>query len=136
MYLRSYLLCLSMQRGIHVVFPPLKEGGNLCSLPTEKANILNRQFQSVFSPKSPLSLQQLCQMKVSNPTEQDYPASNPSPPVNIMPELQVSTAGIDKLLKNLHPDKAAGPDQIPPIVLKELHETGQSHNPGSLSDII
>ena len=101
---------------------PLKEGGNLCSLPTEKANILNRQFQSVFSPKSPLSLQQLCQMKVSNPTEQDYPASNPSPPVNIMPELQVSTAGIDKLLKNLHPDKAAGPDQIPPIVLKELHE--------------
>ena len=103
---------------------PLKEGGNLCSLPTEKANILNRQFHSVFSPKSPLSLQQLCQMKVSDidSVEQDHPASKPAPPVSIMPELQVSTAGIDKLLKNLHTDKAAGPDQIPPIVLKELHE--------------
>ena len=29
--------------------------------------------------------------------------------------------GISKLLKNLHPDKAAGPDEIRPIILKELH---------------
>ena len=63
-------------------------------------------------------------MKVSNTDsiEQDHPASKPAPPVSIIPELQVSTAGIDKLLKNLHTDKAAGPDQIPPIVLKELRE--------------
>ena len=36
--------------------------------------------------------------------------------------LEISTNGIEKLLKNLKPDKAAGPDRIKPIVLKELSE--------------
>lgn len=38
-----------------------------------------------------------------------------------MPELDISIEGIEKLLKNLKTDKAAGPDQIPPIILKELY---------------
>lgn len=44
---------------------PLKEGGTFQSTPVEKSNILNRQFQLFFSPKS-LSLSQLCNMKVSD----------------------------------------------------------------------
>ncbi len=40
-----------------------------------------------------------------------------------MPEIIISKAGVIKLLTNLKADKAAGPDQIKPIVLKELrHE--------------
>ena len=43
-------------------------------------------------------------------------------PTPVMPEIQLSTAGILKLLKNLNPRKAAGPDKIKPVVLKELSE--------------
>lgn len=44
-----------------------------------------------------------------------------SPSRIMMPDIQVCTKGIEKLLKNLKTDKAAGPDQISPILLKELH---------------
>ena len=30
-----------------------------------------------------------------------------------MPDITISVAGIDKLLKNLQPNKAAGPDDLP-----------------------
>jgi hypothetical protein len=35
-------------------------------------------------------------------------------------DLQSSGIGVEKLLKNLNPHKAAGPDNIRPMVLKEL----------------
>ena len=38
------------------------------------------------------------------------------PMTNIIP----SERGIEKLLKNLNPHKAAGPDQIRPIILKNI----------------
>ena len=38
-----------------------------------------------------------------------------------MPEIQTSVKGIEKLLKSLNPHKAAGPDQLKPIVLQTLH---------------
>ena len=37
-----------------------------------------------------------------------------------MPEIDISTNGILKLLGNLDPSKAAGPDKMRPLVLKEL----------------
>ena len=37
-----------------------------------------------------------------------------------MPDIEISSNGIEKLLNNLNPHKAAGPDQIRPIVLKNL----------------
>ena len=43
------------------------------------------------------------------------PRSSPS-----MPEIDISTASVKKLLDNLEPHKASGPDSIPPIFLKEL----------------
>lgn len=94
---------------------PLKDGGTLHSDAVSKGNILNNQFQSVFSPRSPLSLKQLCELKVGNTNSlhSETPA--------IMPELEFCVNGIGKLLKNLKPEKAAGPDHIPPIVLKELY---------------
>ena len=38
----------------------------------------------------------------------------------IMPDIDISINGILKLLNNLKPGKAAGPDSIRPILLKEF----------------
>ena len=37
-----------------------------------------------------------------------------------MPEIEIDLNGVLKLLANLKPDKAAGPDNIEPVILKEL----------------
>ena len=36
-----------------------------------------------------------------------------------MPEFKIDLNGVLKLLSNLRPDKAAGPDSIKPVVLKQ-----------------
>ena len=55
----------------------------------------------------------ICNLLVSMPDK--GPSSFPS-----MPQIEVSTPGVNKLLDNLKPHKASGPDSIPPMVLKEL----------------
>ena len=47
----------------------------------------------------------------------DYKCNYPK-----MPEINIDQNGILKLLSKLKPGKAAGPDGIKPIVLKELRE--------------
>jgi len=92
---------------------PLKDQltGLLTSDNLGKANILNRQFQSVFSKVNPLSLSQLSEKILGKPK---YP---------IMKDIVIDPNGVLKLLLNLKVDKAAGPDNIKPIVIKELaHE--------------
>ena len=39
-----------------------------------------------------------------------------------MPEIDISKNGLLKLLKNLKPGKAAGPDRLKPLLLRELRE--------------
>ncbi|XP_060581061.1 uncharacterized protein LOC132737744 [Ruditapes philippinarum] len=84
---------------------PLKSEGQTFTDPVAKADILNSQFESVFSRPQPLSLSQACKQK-----------HHPS-----MPEVSISEDGVKKLLKDLNPNKASGPDQISPRLLKELH---------------
>ena len=86
----------------------MKSESTLYTDPKERANILNSQFKSAFSGSDGISdteFKQQCKMEGSNP---------PIEPLNI------TLKGIDKLLKNLNPFKAAGPDNIKPKVLKEL----------------
>ena len=98
---------------------PLKDQqtGILKSNNTDKANILNKQFQSVFSSTSPLTLKQTCLQKLRylNPALYcKYPQMN---------DITISKNGVLKLLGNIKADKASGPDLIKPVVLKELrHE--------------
>ena len=100
---------------------PLKDPytNTTSSLDMEKANILDRQFQSVFSQLSPLKLGQICIDKLQLYFNQHLPDkfkwNNPQ-----MPHICITLNGITQLLLNLRPDKAAGPDEIRPIVLKEL----------------
>ena len=54
------------------------------------------------------------------PSELLPPELQKSTPV--MEDFSISVAGILKLFKNLKPGKAAGPDRLKPILLKELCE--------------
>ena len=81
-----------------------------------------------FSPlKKPLSLSQLCKMKLHDaadsgkiPSELLPPEMQKSTPVK--QDLSISVAGKLKLSKNLIPGKAAGSNRLKPILLKELCE--------------
>ena len=86
---------------------PLRDHGTLHSDPREKAQILNKQFKSVFTNETILPLSELARSQLPSP----YPH---------MPDIHISQNGILKLLQNLKPHKAAGPDKIKPIILREL----------------
>ena len=86
----------------HLDVAPLKEGNIIYCDPIQKANILNRQFISVFTDDTNTSIPDL------GPSQ--YPC---------MEDITVSCKGVVRLLKNLKPYKAAGPDDIPLMLLKE-----------------
>ena len=120
----SYLKnCRQDSQGI----APLKEDGQICTDNVKKANLLNKQFQSVFTPKSPLELKKLCHQKVLDLHDSGhYSQDTPNLPDDIkskypnMPDLKISVNGIIRLLQGLKPDKAPGPDQIRPLLLQKL----------------
>ena len=77
--------------------------------------------------KAPLLLSRLCKIQIQNMTDccimrhdavpERVLNTNP-----IMEELSISCNGILKLLQNLKPFKAAGPDKLKPLMIKELRE--------------
>ena len=107
--------------------PPLKDNDTLLTETPAKTSLCNQQFQSVFTKKSPLSLSRLAQMKVQDLVDGGSipPESIPDPYLNstpVMPDIDMSLNGLLKLLKNLKPGKAAGPDKLKPLLLKELRD--------------
>ena len=82
---------------------PLKENGKLHQEPEEKANILNRQYQSVFTDED--------KSHIPEPSGTTYQS---------MPDIDITVEGVCKLLRNLNPRKASGPDQVPARLLKEM----------------
>ena len=81
----------------------MRKDGILISDSLGKANVLHRQYSSVFTPIK----------------EEDIPSS-PQPGLSKMPHISVDPEGVKKLLSSLNPNKAAGPDRISSRVLKEL----------------
>ena len=94
---------------------PLKKEGKLVDDPVEKANILNNQFQSVFSPRNPLSLKALS-TRAANFIKPDGTSRN----IPQMPPIDITEEGVRRRLKSLNPHKAAGPDKMNPLLLREL----------------
>lgn len=84
---------------------PLRSEGDLFNSATAKSDILNRQFTSVFTQEP----------------QDRLPDKGPSPHPT-MQDINITAPGIHKMLKNLKPQKAAGPDALPPTVLKELSD--------------
>ena len=75
---------------------PLRSDSILVDDTKEKVEILNRQYFSVFTPEN---------------TDEELPPLNSN--FQSMTEIKVTILGTEKLLKNLDPTKATGPDQIP-----------------------
>jgi hypothetical protein len=82
---------------------PLKKNGQLFYTSKEKASILSDQFTSVFSRENSDDIPHLY-----------------GPNYRSINSLSVEIKGVAKLLKDLNPSKAAGPDRITCRVLKEL----------------
>ena len=92
---------IKSQKNDNVGVAPLNEKGKLISESKKKAEILLKQFVSVFTTSS----------------------SEDLPPVNkridaTTSSIKIDPAGVEKLLSKIQPHKACGPDEIPNLVLK------------------
>ncbi len=83
--------------------PVLKVNNITLTKDSEKAAALSTQFQSVFTREDPESSSLPCM---------------DDPPYEDMPDIIVSTEGVEKLLRNIDPTKAAGPDEVSNYALK------------------
>jgi hypothetical protein len=86
----------------HIGVSPLKSNGQLVNDSKGKADILINQFKSVFTREENKTLPK---------TTKHISRS--------IPDLEIRSEGIEKLLKNINPSKASGPDNIPNRILKE-----------------
>ena len=84
--------------------PPLQTDGKTISNNREKADLLNTHYGSIFTKDDPTI---------------DPVLSNPLPD---MPRFEIHSSCIRKLLKELEPHKACGPDKIPTYILRECAE--------------
>ncbi len=87
----------------------LKKDGILYTEDKDKANILNKQFQDAFSKPIQYTKDEF-QRRCPMPTTA-YPNMEP---------IVIDENGVEKLLRDLKPNKASGPDGISPRVLKQL----------------
>ena len=111
---KKFWTYIKSKRSKHSGVSPLKSTDESSVLVTDdrvKASILNNQFQSAFSAKEEL-------------TQHEFDLRCPMPPIDadqpLCEELTITTEGVQRLLLNLDPSKASGPDNIAPRVLKEL----------------
>ena len=81
---------------------PLKDKGRLFNAPVDKANILNRQYQSTFTQE-----------------DTDHVPSPTGSPYLDKEEIQVEKEGIRKQLQNADPWKATGLECIPARIQKD-----------------
>ena len=86
------------------IAPLRQEDGINYSDKEMQANILNRQFSSVFN---------------QNETPSTIKDKGPSP-YETMPPIKVTNQGVLKLLRNLNIHKATGPDNVPSRLLKAV----------------
>ena len=93
---------IKSRRQDHTGVSTLKHNGKIASDSKSKAEMLNHQFCSVF-------------------TEEDInnmPDKGPSPYPD-MSSITISRTGVHKILINLNPSKASGPDEISAKILKQ-----------------
>ena len=110
----------------NIGIPILSDTDGLHITDNAKAEALNRQFVSVFT----------------NDDGNSLPDKGPSPFPD-MDDINFTQPGIEKLLDNIKPNKAPGPDELPARVLKEVSKEisgvfsmifQQSYNAGRIPD--
>ena len=100
---RMILICDVVFGLVYTGISPLKENGRRFSRAKGKADIIGRQYESVYTHVDVSS--------ISEPVREPFPQ---------MKELQISVEGVTKLLRKVNPNKASGPDSILARILKEL----------------
>jgi hypothetical protein len=90
----------------------LKVNGITKTNPIDQAEALNNQFHSAFTTPKPLKLSHVCELNKLKSQDHKFQ----------MHDIIITPEGTSKLLKNLNPTKAIGPDKISPHVLKEVHD--------------
>ena len=88
----------------------LKSNDTTYTKASDKAHVLNGQFQSVFTKLVPLKLKNLAELIL--PRNGTFPT---------MPDINITIHGVSKQLSKLDPAKASGPDNLTSRILKELH---------------
>ena len=96
---------IKSRRRDYIGIPTLEQNGNFLTSDTDKANILSEHFQCVFTEED---LPNIPQLGKSN--------------IQAMGQINISSNGIVKLLKELNVEKACGPDLIPIRVMKYAAE--------------
>ncbi len=91
----------------HCGYLEIKSNTQLYCDSKSKAEILSRQFQSVFTREDTTT---------SIPTL-------PGIPYPTLPGLQITSLGVEKLLRQINPTKASRPDELPNRILKETATT-------------
>ena len=94
---------IKAQRQDNIGVTALKSEGQLFTDNMTKAEILNRQFKSVFTHEDKSNIPKL-----------------PGPHYPPIANLDITTTGVERLLARLDPNKASGPDNISCRILKEL----------------
>ena len=102
---KQHCTLINSKQHDHLGVAPLKEGNVIYCDTMQKANILNRQSTSVFIDSTMTSLPNL------------GPSSYTS-----LEDATVSCKGVVKVLQNLKPHKAAGPDDVSMMLLEEAAE--------------
>ena len=101
------LLCYcKSKRQDNIGIVPLKSKGNLLTDAKSKANILIKQFVSVFTKDS----------------DNTAPEIGKHRNTQSAPQLFIDRKGVLEILKNINIHKAMGPDRIPNILLKTCAE--------------
>ena len=93
---------IKAKRQDNVGVAPIKDQGILYSENEDKAELINKQFESVFTREDVTNIPQL-----------------EGTPYTDISDLVITTLGVEKLLKDLATSKASGPDLIPNRFLKE-----------------
>ena len=109
--MKMFWTYIKHQRTASAGVSPLKAQGRLITDPKQKVEKLNAQFNRTSSSRKNFTAEQIKRKCTMQDSADRYP-----PP----PSFTATDQGVAKLVTNLSPNKATGPDGISPRVLKEL----------------
>ncbi|KAI8515244.1 hypothetical protein Bbelb_078350 [Branchiostoma belcheri] len=108
--MKRFWTYIKSQRTEAASVAPIKVNGRLVTEAKDRAEALNKQFHSAFSQKITYTEAEFWSRTNLNP-QSDAPTCS---------SINIVEAGVRKLMQNLNPRKAPGPDGISPRLLKEL----------------
>ena len=126
--MKKFSQFIKSMRTDYMGVPALKDKGMTVIDARAKADLLNKQFESVFTKEEDLDATMLF------PHDSTYQK---------MTDIDITQQGIQKMLENLNPHKATEPDDICPMFLKTLASSiapilmivyKKSYNTGKLPD--